>query len=66
MSKEDADALASASSIDSVADKENRAYAYAMAALKEEGKQSAEAFFHNLNSLESRAGSQVGFGLGVW
>ena len=34
---------------------------YAMKQLEREGKQSAEALFHNLNTLESRAGSQVPF-----
>lgn len=37
------------------------AYKYAMKQLEREGRQSAEALFHNLNSLESRAGSQVPF-----
>lgn len=34
-------------------------YAYAMAMLEREGKQSAQALYHNLNTLESRAGSQI-------
>ena len=38
-----------------------KAYAYAMKQLEREGKQSAEALYHNLNTLESRAGSQVPF-----
>ena len=38
-----------------------KAYSYAMKQLEREGKQSAEALFHNLNTLESRAGSQVPF-----
>ena len=37
------------------------AYNYAMKQLEREGKQSSEALFHNLNTLESRAGSQVPF-----
>lgn len=37
------------------------AHAYAMAMLEEEGKQSTEGLFHNLNTLESRQGSQVPF-----
>ena len=37
------------------------AYKYAMKQLEREGKQSAEALYHNLNTLESRAGSQVPF-----
>ena len=37
------------------------AYKYAMKQLEREGRQSAEALFHNLNTLESRAGSQVPF-----
>ena len=35
-------------------------YKYAMDMLEREGKQSFEALYHNLNTLESRAGSQVG------
>lgn len=34
---------------------------YAMDMLEREGRQSCEALFHNLNTLESRAGSQVPF-----
>ena len=37
------------------------AYNYAVKQLEREGKQAAEALYHNLNSLESRAGSQVPF-----
>ena len=37
------------------------AYNYAMRQLEREGRQSSEALFHNLNTLESRAGSQVPF-----
>jgi ribonucleoside-triphosphate reductase len=37
------------------------AYRYAVAQLEREGTQSSEALFHNLNTLESRAGSQVPF-----
>lgn len=37
------------------------AYDYAVRHLEEEGKQSAQGLFHNLNTLESRAGSQVPF-----
>lgn len=37
------------------------AYNYAIKQLEGEGKQSAEAMYHNLNTLESRAGSQVPF-----
>lgn len=37
------------------------AYDYAMYKLKQEMKQSAEALWHNLNTLESRQGSQVPF-----
>ena len=39
----------------------SEAYNYAMKQLEREGKQSAEALYHNLNTLESRAGSQVPF-----
>lgn len=37
------------------------AYKFAMRQLKREGEQAAEAMYHNLNTLESRAGSQVPF-----
>ena len=37
------------------------AYNYAIKQLEREGKQAAEAMYHNLNTLESRAGSQVPF-----
>lgn len=36
-------------------------YNYAMDMLEREGQQSFEALYHNLNTLESRAGSQVPF-----
>lgn len=50
----------------SIADREYQiyqpdAYQYAMDMLEREGHQASEALFHNLNSLESRAGSQVPF-----
>lgn len=41
--------------------KESSVYAYAMHMLLKELKQGAEALYHNLNTLESRAGSQVPF-----
>lgn len=37
------------------------AYDYAIRHLEKEGNQSAQGLFHNLNTLESRAGSQVPF-----
>lgn len=37
------------------------AYMYAMESLEREGLQSTQALYHNLNTLESRAGSQVPF-----
>lgn len=37
------------------------AYEYAMDMLEEEGLQGAQALYHNLNTLESRAGGQVPF-----
>lgn len=49
-------------SIEDNSAKEHRAaYDYAIDMLKREMKQSAEALYHNLNTLESRAGSQVPF-----
>lgn len=38
-----------------------KAYGYAVAMLEKEGRQAAQGLFHNLNTLESRAGSQVPF-----
>ena len=38
-----------------------KAYQYAMDMLEKEGRQSCEALFHNLNTLESRPGSQLPF-----
>lgn len=37
------------------------AYMFAMESLEKEGLQSTQALYHNLNTLESRAGSQVPF-----
>lgn len=42
-------------------DKFPKAYNYALEMLEKEGSQSAQALFHNLNTLESRAGSQLPF-----
>lgn len=38
-----------------------KAYKYAMDMLEKEGRQSAQGLYHNLNTLESRQGSQVPF-----
>ena len=38
-----------------------KAYQYAMDMLEKEGKQAAQGLYHNLNTLESRQGSQVPF-----
>lgn len=38
-----------------------RAYEYAMDMLENEGRQAAQGLYHNLNTLESRQGSQVPF-----
>lgn len=37
------------------------AYKYAMDMMEREGQQSAQSLYHNLNTLESRAGSQIPF-----
>lgn len=37
------------------------AYQYACDMLEQEGKQAAQSLYHNLNTLESRAGSQIPF-----
>ena len=39
----------------------HKAYEYAMDMLEKEGKQAAQGLYHNLNTLESRQGSQVPF-----
>lgn len=39
----------------------DRVYTYAIDMLEREGKQATEALYHNLNTLESRAGGQVPF-----
>lgn len=36
--------------------KYNKAYAYAIEELEDEGKQATQGLYHNLNTLESRAG----------
>ena len=41
--------------------KDTPAYKFAIKQIEREGLQAAEAMFHNLNTLESRAGSQVPF-----
>lgn len=38
-----------------------RAFQYALEMLEREGRQATEALYHNLNTLESRAGAQVPF-----
>lgn len=40
---------------------DSKAYEYAMDMLENEGAQSAQGLYHNLNTLESRQGSQVPF-----
>ncbi len=42
-------------------DDKNEVYDYAMDMLEREGKQAAQGLYHNLNTLESRQGSQVPF-----
>ena len=42
-------------------EKYSKAYNFCIKQLDREGLQSSEAFYHNLNTLESRAGSQVPF-----
>lgn len=51
-------------SIDDIAfmdDSKKDVYEYAMDMLEREGKQAAQGLYHNLNTLESRQGSQVPF-----
>ena len=42
-------------------EKYTKAYNYAMDMLEKEGSQAAQGLYHNLNTLESRAGSQLPF-----
>lgn len=46
---------------DKKAKSHKKAYEYAMTMLENEGQQSAQGLYHNLNTLESRQGSQVPF-----
>lgn len=46
---------------DSLKNQHPQAYNYAMHMLDEEGNQSAQGLYHNLNTLESRQGSQLPF-----
>lgn len=58
----DGSPLSPDSSIDDPVYKEYpQAYHYAMDMLEREGSQSAQSLYHNLNTLESRAGSQIPF-----
>lgn len=65
LSKEDAEIVLKAKYepcvIDNEAIKDTPAYKFAMRQLEREGTQASEALYHNLNTLESRAGSQVPF-----
>lgn len=44
-----------------ISDDRQDVYSYAMDMLEREGKQAAQGLYHNLNTLESRQGSQVPF-----
>lgn len=55
------DELSTLSINDPIYDEHPHAKEYAIKMLKREMRQSAEALYHNLNTLESRAGSQVPF-----
>lgn len=57
--QENIDELADKASVGNPDQAHLLAYDYAVEMLEREGKQSSEALFHNLNTLESRAGSQV-------
>ena len=65
LTKEDAEAVLklkySPVIIDNDKIKDTVAYKFAMRQLEREGIQASEALYHNLNTLESRAGSQVPF-----
>jgi ribonucleoside-triphosphate reductase len=65
LTKEDAELLIKAKyfpcEIDNNDIQDTAPYRFAMRQLEREGIQAAEAMYHNLNTLESRAGSQVPF-----
>lgn len=63
LSIEDIDIESKSSKIENLPYSEDigKVYKYAMEMLDEEMKQSCEAFYHNINTLESRPGSQVPF-----
>lgn len=65
LTKEDAELVLKAKYepcvIDNKAIQDTPAYKFAMRQLEREGIQASEALYHNLNTLESRAGSQVPF-----
>ena len=65
LTKEDAEIVLKAKYepvvIDNDKIKDTPAYKFAMRQLEREGIQGSEALYHNLNTLESRAGSQVPF-----
>ena len=65
LTKEDAEIVLKAKYEPCVIDndkiKDTPAYKFAMRQLEREGIQASEALYHNLNTLESRAGSQVPF-----
>jgi ribonucleoside-triphosphate reductase len=65
LTKEDAKIVIKAKYEPCIIDNENikntPAYKFAMRQLEREGIQASEAMYHNLNTLESRAGSQVPF-----
>ena len=65
ISSEDADIIVNAKfgecELNRGPNQDHPAYKFALRQLEREGLQAAEAMFHNLNTLESRAGSQVPF-----
>ena len=65
LTEEDADLILKAKYSPCIIDNKNiadtPAYRFAIRQLEREGTQASEAMYHNLNTLESRAGSQVPF-----
>lgn len=61
MIEEDEDIMALSREGEWQTEERKRIWQYAMDMLEREGKQAAQGLFHNLNTLESRAGSQVPF-----
>lgn len=61
MSDEEINVFPNSIGVEEYVEEYPKVHLYATEMLEKEGKQSTEAFYHNLNSLESRQGSQLPF-----